>query len=72
MKMPQLKTTHKWKALRSEIGHWEVDTVIGKSHKTQILTLTERLSWFMFIQKLKSKSIDVTAKVIVMPLKKSP
>lgn len=27
-------------------GHWEVDTVIGKSHKSQILKLTERTSRF--------------------------
>ena len=55
-KMPQLKKIHERKAPRTEIGHWEVDTVIGKGHKSQILTLTERMSRFTIVQKLPQRA----------------
>jgi len=71
-KMPQLKKNHARQAPRSEIGHWEVDTVIGKGHKSQILTLTERLSRFTIVQKLASKTARETAKEIVSLLKGLP
>lgn len=34
---------------REEIGHWEGDLVIGKSHKTGVLTLVERVSRYVVI-----------------------
>lgn len=71
-KMPQLKKIHARQAPRSEIGHWEADTVIGKNHKSQILTLTERLSRFTIIQKLVSKTARETAREIVSLLKNLP
>lgn len=33
---------------RSQVEQWEADIVIGKSHKSQILTLTERTSRLRF------------------------
>ena len=71
-KMPQLKTIHERKAPRDEIGHWEADTVIGKNHKSQILTLTERLSRLTIIQKLTSKSANETANKMIALLKHLP
>lgn len=71
-KMPQLKKIHARQAPRSEIGHWEVDTVIGKAHKSQILTLTERTSRFTIVQKLASKTASKTAKEIISLLKHLP
>ncbi|VDG98078.1 Transposase and inactivated derivatives, IS30 family [Lysinibacillus sphaericus] len=64
-KMPQLKKIHAMQAPRTEIGHWEVDTVIGKGHKSQILTLTEWMSRFTIVQKLSSKTAGETAKEII-------
>ena len=32
--MPKLKEIHARQAPRSEVGYWEVDTVIGKKHKS--------------------------------------
>lgn len=71
-KMPQLKTIHERKAPRDEIGHWEADTVIGKNHKSQILTVTERLSRLTIIQKLTSKSANETANKMIALLKHLP
>ena len=71
-KMPQLKEIHTRQAPRNQVGHWEVDTIIGKAHKSQILTLTERTSRFTIIQKLTSKSAAATAKAIISLLKYLP
>ncbi|WP_338653159.1 IS30 family transposase [Sporosarcina psychrophila] len=71
-KMPQLKKIHERQAPRSEIGHWEVDTVIGKGHKSQILTLTERMTRFTIVQKLASKTAYEAAKEIISLLKNLP
>lgn len=71
-KMPQLKEIHTRHAPRKQVGHWEVDTIIGKAHKSQILTLTERTSRFTIIQKLPSKSAAATAQAIIALLKYLP
>lgn len=43
---------------RSEFGHWEIDTVIGKKTKEEpvLLTITERLSRFELILKIADKT----------------
>jgi IS30 family transposase len=71
-KMPLLKEIHARQAPRNQVGHWEVDTVIGKAHKSQILTLTERTSRFTIIQKLPSKTAATTAQTIISLLKNLP
>ena len=37
---------------RQRLGDWEIDTMIGKSHKQAILTLTERKSRFTMLAKV--------------------
>ncbi|MFD1032875.1 IS30 family transposase [Metaplanococcus flavidus] len=71
-KMPRLKKIHARLAPRSQVGHWEVDTVIGKSHKSQILTLTERTTRFEIIYKLAAKTASETAQAIIHVLKNLP
>ncbi|MBT2581190.1 IS30 family transposase [Planococcus sp. ISL-109] len=71
-KMPRLKKIHARLAPRSQVGHWEVDTVIGKSHKSQILTLTERTTRFEIIYKLAAKTASETAQAIIQVLKNLP
>jgi len=46
---------------REEIGHWEIDTVIGKSHDGAIVTLVERTSRFTVMGKLVGKHAEPCA-----------
>ncbi|WP_157185144.1 IS30 family transposase [Paenisporosarcina sp. TG20] len=71
-KMPQLKEIHTRYAPRNQVGHWEVDTIIGKAHKSQILTPTERTSRFTIIQKLPTKSAAAASQAIISLLKNLP
>ncbi len=43
---------------RSELGHWEIDTVLGKNSKDCIVTVVERKSRFTLIGKLKARTKD--------------
>lgn len=50
---------------RSELGHWEGDTVMGPSRYDSLLTLVERKSGFVIIKKLKNqKSAHVASAAI--------
>jgi IS30 family transposase len=58
--------------LRACIGHWEVDTIIGKGHKGAIVTLVERKSGFTLLKLLPNKTAEnVSAAMIelLMPFK---
>jgi IS30 family transposase len=50
---------------RSRIGDWELDTIIGKSHKQAIVSLTERKSRFTLIQKVKRKTAECVTNAII-------
>jgi IS30 family transposase len=41
-----------------QIGHWEGDTLIGKSHKHAIVSLVERKSGYAVLAKVKNKTAD--------------
>jgi len=45
---------------RSEFGHWEIDTVIGKKDKSDavLLTMTERMTRNEIIRKISSKTAE--------------
>jgi IS30 family transposase len=45
---------------RSEIGHWEMDTVMGKGSKHCILTLVERATGYTLIGKLPDRTAKAT------------
>jgi IS30 family transposase len=50
---------------RKRIGHFELDTVIGKNHKGAILTATERKTNYSYAIKIKNKeSITVSKEII--------
>ncbi len=56
-----------------EVGHWEIDTVIGKGHKGVLVTIVERVTKFTCSCKVASKSAAcVTAATIKLltPFKK--
>ena len=46
---------------KERIGDWEIDTVIGKSHKGALLTIVERKSKYTLIQKLSYKRSRLVA-----------
>ena len=55
---------------RSQIGHWEGDTVIGAAHKQAIVTLVERKSGYalIFIAKVSNKTSDLVSQAIITQL----
>lgn len=50
---------------RVRIGDWESDTIIGKSHKHAIVSLTERKSRYTLLRKVESKSAVAVKKAII-------
>ena len=50
---------------RCRIGDWELDTIIGKGHKQEIVSLTERKSRLTLIRKVAHKSADKVASAIL-------
>jgi len=54
---------------RSQIGHWEGDTMIGAAHKQAIVTLVERRSGYAVLAKVKNKTSDLVSSTILTKLK---
>jgi len=51
--------------VRSEFGHWEIDTVLGKGSKHCIVTVAERSTSFTIIGKLKARTKEeLNARVV--------
>lgn len=50
---------------RSEIGHWEADTVIGAQGKTCLVTLVDRKSRFLLAKKAPKKDSKSVKKTII-------
>jgi len=46
---------------KSRIGGWEIDTVIGKSHKQALVTIVERKTKFMVMKKVENKTAELVA-----------
>ena len=54
---------------RTTFGHWEIDTVIGKKTKGEpvLLTLTERLTRYQLVLKIKAKD-EVSVKEAIQSM----
>jgi IS30 family transposase len=52
-------------ANKERYGDWEVDTIIGKNHKSAILTLTERKSQFELMVKTNGTKADSIKKQMI-------
>ena len=50
--------------MRSRVGDWELDTIIGKGHKQALVSLTERKSRLTLIAKVKHKSAELVSQSI--------
>jgi IS30 family transposase len=53
---------------RSQVGHWEGDTVIGTAHQQAIVTLVGRKSGHALIAKVSNKTLDLVSQVVVTKL----
>ena len=53
---------------RSQVGHWEGDTVIGVGHKYAIVTMVERKSGFAIISKVSRKTSEQVSHAIIAGL----
>lgn len=53
--------------LKKEVGHWEIDTVIGKDHSGALVTINERSTRFTLSMRVNSKSAEeVTCAAITL------
>jgi IS30 family transposase len=58
---------------RSSIGHWEIDTVLGKGSKDCIVTLVERKTRYSLIGKLKARTKEqLNARLLKLIAQHSP
>ncbi len=53
---------------RSQVGHWEGDTVIGANHQQAVVTLVERKSGYALIAKVINKTSDLVSAAIITKL----
>jgi IS30 family transposase len=53
---------------RSQIGHWEGDTVIGAGHQQAIVTLVERKSGFAVLRHVTRKTSELVSQAIISSL----
>ena len=54
---------------RNRIGDWEIDTMVGASHKSFLLTITERKTGTTIIRKLSSKNAKDLSEACIKALK---
>jgi IS30 family transposase len=58
---------------RSEPGHWEIDTVLGKGSKHCLVSIVERKSGYLLIGKLKARTVaETTTRTIRLIRKHTP
>ena len=55
--------------LRSRIGDWEVDTIVGAAHKGAILSIVERRSRYTLLHKLADTTAARTGRALVAKLR---
>jgi IS30 family transposase len=58
--------------LRSEIGHWEIDTVIGTGNRHCLLTLVDRKTGYVVIGKLRARTAEHTNRRTLRLMRRHP
>ena len=53
---------------RAQVGHWEMDTVVGRNHKGFLVTMVERKSRFTVVCKVKNKTAKEISDAIIAHL----
>ncbi|WAJ72027.1 IS30 family transposase [Catenovulum adriaticum] len=51
--------------LKSRVGNWEGDTVIGKGRKNAFVTMVERKTLYTVVQRIESKHAEITADALL-------
>jgi transposase, IS30 family len=59
-------------AERRQLGHWEIDTVLGKSSKHCIVSLVERKSGYLQIGKLTARTKEQTSSATIELIRRHP
>lgn len=54
---------------RSQIGHWEGDTVVGRDRRHCIVTLVERKTGFVIIKKIEARTVEQVNTVCIQAIK---
>jgi IS30 family transposase len=57
---------------RGQVGHWEIDTVMGVGNDHCIVTLVERATGYVLIGKLRSRNMGELARRTVQLVRKHP
>lgn len=57
---------------KTQIGHWEVDTIVGKKHQGRVLTITERKSLFTLLAPIGSEAAKDVKKQLINRLASYP
>lgn len=57
---------------RTELGHWEGDTIIGHGHRSCIVTIVDRKSLFLVAGKCESKKVADVEPVILQQMSRIP
>jgi IS30 family transposase len=58
--------------LRRGVGHWEIDTVLGKGSKHCIVSLVERKSGYTQIGKIKARTVEQTTAKTIELIQRNP
>ena len=61
-----------WIERRSQVGHWEIDTVMGSGDGHCIVTLLERATGYVLIGKLASRTMEETTRRSIQLIRKHP
>jgi IS30 family transposase len=62
----------KWIEHRNQVGHWEIDTVMGEGANHCVLTLVERATGFVLIGKLQTRGSHETARKTIQLIRRHP
>lgn len=55
--------------LKSRIGDWEGDTVVGKGRKNALVTMVERKTLYTVVKRIESKHAPITANALISSMK---
>lgn len=56
---------------KTELGHWEIDTIVGKGHKTRAITMVERQSKYTLTAMLENTTKEHVAEKIIEMISKT-